>query len=202
MNVGDKKSFVLYFDIRGPMELLSDEDRGKLFLAILDYAEKGTCPFFESAGLDMAFAFIRTAIDRDTKAWEDKCTKRSEAGRLGGLAKQANATLAKQKEQNVANQAVPVPVPEIVPVPGNNIEADKPPRASRFVPPTVEEVRAYCLERGNRVNPQEFVDFYDASGWMRGRTKIKDWKACVRTWEKANKSISDPKRYDDEGGCL
>lgn len=54
----------------------------------------------------------------------------------------------------------------------------------RFTPPTVEDVTSYCRERGNAVDAQRFVDFYTASGWMRGKTPVKDWKACVRTWEK------------------
>ena len=54
----------------------------------------------------------------------------------------------------------------------------------RFIPPTVEEVAAYCRERGNAVDAQRFVDFYEASGWMRGKTPIHKWKACVRTWER------------------
>lgn len=54
----------------------------------------------------------------------------------------------------------------------------------RFTTPSVNEVAAYCRERGNGVDAQRFVDFYTASGWMRGKTPVKDWKACVRTWEK------------------
>ena len=57
----------------------------------------------------------------------------------------------------------------------------------RFVPPSVEEVAAYCLERKNAVDPQAFIDHYEASGWIRGKTKIKSWKACVHTWEKSSK---------------
>ena len=56
-----------------------------------------------------------------------------------------------------------------------------------FIPPSVEEVSAYCKERGNFVNPESFVDHYTANGWVRGKTKISDWKACVRTWEKNQK---------------
>lgn len=53
-----------------------------------------------------------------------------------------------------------------------------------FVPPSVDEVRAYCQERGNHIDPQRFVDFYTANGWTQGRGKpIKDWRAAVRTWE-------------------
>lgn len=54
--------------------------------------------------------------------------------------------------------------------------------------PTVDEVRDYCLERSNGIDPQYFLDYYTSNGWMRGKTKIKDWKACVRTWEKNNKT--------------
>lgn len=52
-----------------------------------------------------------------------------------------------------------------------------------FVPPTVEEVAAYCRERGNRINAQQFVDHYASNGWVVGHSKMKDWRAAVRTWE-------------------
>lgn len=201
--MGGKRSFVLYFDIREPLELLSDEDRGRLFLALLDYAEHGKIPDLHG-GAKMAFAFIRSAIDRDAAAWEDKRAKRAESGRLGGLAKVAKAKSAKQ---NQANQAVPVPVPVLVPAPvpvKEDIGADKPPRAARFTPPTVEEVAVYCAERGNAVDAQAFVDHYSANGWMRGKNKIRDWKACVRTWERNSRQgdIVSPRRYVKDGRSL
>lgn len=60
-------------------------------------------------------------------------------------------------------------------------------KAARFIPPTVEEVRAYCEERQNNVDPQKFVDFYEAKGWLIGKSKMKNWKAAVRTWETTDK---------------
>lgn len=57
-------------------------------------------------------------------------------------------------------------------------------KSSRFTPPSLEDVIQYCRERGNSVDADSFIDHYSANGWMRGKTKIKDWKACVRTWEK------------------
>ncbi len=62
--------------------------------------------------------------------------------------------------------------------------ADKPPRAPRFTPPTVEEVTAYCQERGNCIDAGRFVDFYAAKGWKIGKDKMTDWRAAVRTWER------------------
>lgn len=183
-----KKSFVLYHDVRQPLELLTDEERGKLFLAILDYSEYDKVPDFDGA-LQMAFAFIKTGLDRDTAAWESKREKRREAGSLGGkqrVANQANATFAKQIKQTQANQAVPAPVPVNVPVPVSvkKDKAAKPPRAARFIPPTVEEVTAYVQERGSMVNPQGFIDFYASKGWMVGKSPMRDWKAACRNAEK------------------
>lgn len=54
----------------------------------------------------------------------------------------------------------------------------------RFVPPTVDEVRAYCEERGNNVDAESFVDYYTSTGWLVGKKPMKDWKASVRTWER------------------
>jgi hypothetical protein len=53
-----------------------------------------------------------------------------------------------------------------------------------FIPPELSEVSAYCQERKNNVDPQTWIDFYTAKGWMIGKNKMKDWKAAVRTWEK------------------
>jgi len=57
-------------------------------------------------------------------------------------------------------------------------------QSKKFRPPSLDDVRTYCAERGNNVDPQAFVDHYEANGWVRGKTKIRDWKACVRTWER------------------
>ncbi len=80
----------------------------------------------------------------------------------------------------------------------DKIEGEKSPArrrapVPRFVKPTVEEVRAYCQERKNNVDPERFVDYYDANGWKVGKNPMKDWKATVRTWEKNGYSSHYPK---------
>ena len=62
----------------------------------------------------------------------------------------------------------------------------------RFIPPTVDDVREYCFERGNSIDPQRFVDYYTSNGWMVGKNKMKDWKAAVRTWEQKDKPQGRP----------
>ena len=56
-------------------------------------------------------------------------------------------------------------------------------KSTRFKPPEVEEVAAYCKERNNKVDPSRFIDFYASKGWMVGKNKMKDWRAAVRNWE-------------------
>ena len=74
---------------------------------------------------------------------------------------------------------------------------DKPPR-SRFVPPSVDEVRAYCEERNNGIDAAAFVDFYTANGWKQARGKsIVDWRAAVRTWERREQKPKEEDQYAD-----
>lgn len=82
-------------------------------------------------------------------------------------------------------------------------KAATPPRA-RFIPPTLEEVQAYCIERENSVDAAYFLDYYAANGWVQGKGKpIKDWKACVRTWERQgyggeqSSAVPKPRQYDE-----
>lgn len=60
----------------------------------------------------------------------------------------------------------------------------------RFVKPTVEEIDAYCRERGNAINAESFFDFYESKGWMVGKSPMKDWKAAIRTWEKSGRTTN------------
>lgn len=67
-------------------------------------------------------------------------------------------------------------------------------KPKKFSPPTFEEVAAYCTERGNSIDAQQFIDHYEASGWKRGKSPVVDWRACVRTWEKNQTQFSTQKQ--------
>jgi len=66
------------------------------------------------------------------------------------------------------------------------------PKRERFVPPTVEEVAAYCRERKNGIDPEAFVASNEAKGWLvgRNRTPMVNWRAAVITWEKTHANQS------------
>lgn len=78
----------------------------------------------------------------------------------------------------------------------SNNTTNKGEKRKRFIPPTVDEVRLYCSERNNGIDPQSFVDYYAARGWNIGKNKMQDWKAAVRTWE--NRRKDKPKQADPE----
>lgn len=67
---------------------------------------------------------------------------------------------------------------------GNNIIEET---TKTFRKPSVDDVREYCASRGNNIDPEAFVDYYESKGWMIGKNKMKDWRAAVRTWEKNEK---------------
>lgn len=62
--------------------------------------------------------------------------------------------------------------------------ADSP---KRFLKPTFDEVKTYCHERGDKVDPERFYNYYESNGWSVGKRSMKDWKAAIRYWE------TDPK---------
>lgn len=65
-------------------------------------------------------------------------------------------------------------------------------KRKKFTPPSLKAVKAYCEERKNKVDPERFIDYYTSNGWKVGKNPMKDWKACVRTWERNNKvNLSD-----------
>jgi hypothetical protein len=91
----------------------------------------------------------------------------------------------------------------------NRVEEITPPispqggKRPRFKPPTADEVRGYCRERGNSVDPERWHDHYTANGWKVGKNPMKDWKAAVRTWESKpdearDKNPSRAKRVSDK----
>ena len=82
--------------------------------------------------------------------------------------------------------------PESNPNPNTNPNPKESTRVTRFVRPTVEEVRAYCAERGSDVDADKFCSYYDSKGWVVGKSPMKDWHAAVRSWE--NNGYDKPKK--------
>lgn len=104
--------------------------------------------------------------------------------------RQVNKENRAQREAKKAEQKTE-PVAE--PPRGEDSVAEPKQKTTRFVKPTVEEVKEYCKERDNGINPQQFVDYYETRGWKTKSGPIKDWKAAVRTWE--SRRMNEPPSY-------
>lgn len=164
------------------VKALENDDANNLIRAALSYAFDNTDPVFDKPYMKALWSTMRPTIDSGIM-------KRIN-GRKGGFnggAPIGNSNAKKNKAKTKQKQSNKNKNKEIE----EEIEIESDNKRSRFVPPTVEEVRSYCEDKGYSIDPAGFVDYYEASGWMRGNTHIKDWRACVRLW-KSKDSKADP----------
>ena len=181
----------IYYDWTEVTATLSDAEKGRLVTALVNYARSGEG--IELSGAERhLFPMFQAQIERDNISYDAKIKNGKNGGAPFG---NKNATTKNNLKQPKTTE--------------NKQEEDKdkdkdkdnilsplyiPPKS--FTRPTVVEVKAYCDERKNNVNPQTFVDFYSSKGWKVGAQPMKDWKACVRTWEQRDtqpKARSRPK---------
>lgn len=73
-------------------------------------------------------------------------------------------------------------------------------KQKKFVKPSLKEISDYCKERNNDVNPEKFLNYYEANGWKVGRNNMKDWKAAIRTWEVNSRSSGGKKNNEEIDG--
>ena len=170
------KYLKVFVDFAEELEPLSDAECGRLFKAMLLYAGHGTEPDFRG-NERFLWAGAKKSIDRQDAAYQNKVQGAEKARDRKGLIAVdiKNYQLDKERIALISSQ-------------DKEEDKDKDKEKKKrniFVPPTAEEVGAYCLERQNGIDPQAFVDFYTANGWVQGRQgkPIRDWKACIRTWE-------------------
>ena len=182
---------------------LGDAEKGRLFDAMLVYAETGEEPSDFKGNERFLWAVAKQDIDRTAQ----KCEKLQANASKGGLAKSrnqqivadcsksyqtlANDSKCQQTEANAAhnnnsnnkdNNKDNIKEKEIY-----KEKESKPEPQKRFIPPTVEEVSAYCKERNNGIDPEYFVAYYTTRNWIMGNgRKMSNWKAAVITWEKNN----------------
>ena len=169
-----REYFAAYHSYLEAIEPLNDAERGRLFTACLLYSKTGEAP--ELRGNErFIFAGMKSQIDRDNQNYAARCdTNRENVLRRyttvdDGIRPPTKPTKEKAKEKTKAKEKAK-----------ENGDCAETPR--RFTKPTVEEIRAYCRERGNGIDAQRFFDFYEAKGWRVGNQPMKDWQAAVRTW--------------------
>jgi len=115
----EKDNILINLDDYQAVRNFSNEDAGKLFHTICRYSLGEEIGDLEDK-IQVAFNFFKNRLDKNRKNWEKTRNERIKSGRLGGLAKQANANFAKQNKQNLAN--LPVNVSDSVSVSVNDIK--------------------------------------------------------------------------------
>ena len=95
----EKPGVMIYFETAKAIKGLDYETKGRLFEAIMEYAEFGTVPDFDGV-LSAIWPFVADKVERDGIKYEKIRRARAEAGRNGGLARANNM---KQNQVNEAN---------------------------------------------------------------------------------------------------
>lgn len=123
-----------------------------------------------------------TSVDNESKCVDKRSDKEKEKVKVKEKVKENE----KEKEKEKVKEKESKNNSNNIYICGEKISPQTP--RKKFIKPTVEEVRNYCIERKNNVDPEKFIDFYESKDWYIGKNKMKDWKAAVRTWERSNTS--------------
>lgn len=181
----------VFTDFVKVMEPLGDAERGRLFTAMLEYAERGTEPNFRG-NERFIWPAAKLNIDRCAEEYEKMTSKNRENGKKGGRpSKKQNPVGFNENPKNPAvfletqkSQDKDKDKDKDKEIYKKEIDKEKIKTLPRFTAPTLAEVKAYCAERNNSVDADRWLDYYTSNGWMVGKNKMRDWKAAVRTWEK------------------
>lgn len=200
------------------MELLSDEEFGRLCRALLTYSSTGETTELEGAER-YQWKRVQMQEDRFRESYNETAKTLSEAGKKGAAKRwgaQPNDNPATDGDsQAIApnGRAIGAIGTQIAPNGENgntetNTETDNNnspsidgrvnnTRAKRSAPSSLEEVVAYCQEIGSNADPQAYWDYYSSNGWRVGKNPMRDWKAAFRNWTRREspKSQSPPKQW-------
>ena len=184
------KYLKVWTDFEGVLSPLKDDEIGRLFLHMIHYAKTGE----EPSSFVGNEAFIWPAAKRDIDVAAEKAEKMRENGLKGGRPKNQDVPTETDENQTKANESknnqtkADLSHKTRQDKTGHDMTIHDMTKSKRFTPPTLQEVTEYCQSRNNGVDPQRFIDFYASKGWMVGKNPMKDWKACVRTWEGRDKT--------------
>lgn len=184
----------IYRSHRDAARMLSEHDRLLFWDALIDYALDGTEPEIDGQAL-MLFTAIRPTIDSRNEFVE--------YGEKGGRPKKETGVSGNQKggfSEKGKGPSENSKTYEYEYEYEYEKDKDKKEKSKRFVPPTIEEVRAYVREKGYTFDPEAFVAFYESNGWKVGRNQMKDWRGACRTWQSRQKPVKpekvEPRSYD------
>lgn len=180
------KYLKVFTDFVEDMKELGDAERGRLFTAMLEYAETGEEPALRG-NERFTWGTAKKIIDKQRKSYAHQCevnketaTNRHESLRTDTKDNESLQEKEKEKEKEIK---------EI-----SSKEDTK--KSTAFHPPTLEEVKARCAEMGYSLDPVAFVSHYQSVGWKVGKNPMKDWHASLAGWESREKQYRKPAKQN------
>ena len=176
-----RDSMVFYRSFFEAVEDLPPEDFKQAVTAIMRYALDGTADDVKGVAKSILI-MARPQIDKNNKRYEN--------GTRGGRKPNDNQTITKAEPKCISPKPNVNVNDNVNDIKENTLKSVK---EKRFAPPTPEDVREYCREKGLNVDADRFVDFYESKNWYVGKNKMKDWKAAVRNWARSQRQESTAK---------
>ncbi len=194
MNEHPLDAFLFYRSYRESLNGMTQKDQLATLLAIIDYALYGVEPTLKAKMPAAVFTVARPIIDANNA--------RRAGGKKGGRPKKK--TLGFPDEETIGFENEKPDALYNKEIKNEKEPPNSPPRGKRerFTPPTVEDVAAYCLERKNGIDAEEFCAFYSSKGWRVGSSPMRDWRAAVLTWEKKRAKTEGPEPKSAKRGRL
>lgn len=180
------KILQVFVDFIEDIEPLGDAEIGRLFKAMLMYAADDSYVPDLKGNERFTWATAKKMINKNWTEYRKTCdrNKRVADNRWSGVPDGTKSTRTydsyqeEEKEEKEEEEYKEEYIKETL-----SKEREK----KRFIPPSLDEVTAYCTERNNSIDPEGFIDYYTSNGWKVGKNPMKDWKAAVRSWEQRDK---------------
>lgn len=179
-----KKQFCpyIYAEWGELFDAITEKERSEILLAITKFPE------YEPVNVPI-WNFIKSQLQKDYELFVEKCEKNGEISRNYWQNKKTNDIECNRTDTDGYPKLKHKPLTKTK----TKTKTETKTETKIFIRPSLQEVEQYCIERNNNINAQYFMAYYDAKGWMIGKNKVKDWKACIRTWELRNKKENKDK---------
>ena len=177
--VQEMKYLKIFTDFLDVVEPLDDEECGRLFKAMLGYSLDGREPQL-TGNERFLWVVARQHMDREAEVYEKK-VKHLKRGNVPVTEKKGS--VSEQDKDKEKDNDKDKDKDKYIYMGGQPPEAPAPKAHIYIQPPSLEEIRSYCQERGNQVDPEYFYHYYQSNGWRVGKNPMRDWKAAVCAWE-------------------
>ena len=184
-----RDGFIIHEKTLEQLSLLTDEEAGQLLRAMAAHYKGEERPEVERV-VEVVLITAEDRMDADASAYDEMAEKRINSAKKAAAARWSKDTEEDAENAVALNRICEEDAENAVSVSDSvSVSAKENKKRGGFRPPTLEEVKEYCEERGNQVDPETFLAYYESQNWKKSNgQKVVDWKGCVRTWEARDKA--------------